>query len=491
MTPLSYDIFPYTSRARYESHPARIAAIARLMDVEVAAPEGCTVLELGCGAGGNILPLAELYPHSSFVGIDGATTQVEAARGMAESIGLHNITFCAHDLATYQVEAGRYDYIICHGVFSWVAPAIQSRILEICAQGLTPTGVAYISYNILPGWRQRGALRDIIRFGATLANSDDASERLEGGLKFLELVAATRPTTGTDLYGSYLAEGVARLRGSDHSYLLHEFLEEHNTALLFTDFMQQAQAIGLQYLAEARPAFMYSTDLPAEFGEFLAQAVPGVLEREQALDIARNRMLRETLLCHARHTLKRDLRASRFRQLSFATEYRARGGVDGAQVQFTDLVSGRTVPLPHSPERAVLAQIAAAGAAGVPLGELSGDPGTTMGAVATLWQAGFLDAVVAQVPVCTAAGEAVAGTGVALASKLARHQAVAGPLVTSLRHRTHELSSAERIALSLSDGTRDFSQVAAAVEQVARGAAQEALARLRELGFFVTGTLHN
>jgi SAM-dependent methyltransferase len=455
------------------------------MDLGVTDPERCTVLELGCGAGGNLLPLAEQYPHSSFVGVDAAVTQVEAARGVAQAIGAHNVTFVAQDLSSYQVEAGRYDYIICHGVFSWVAPAVQSRILEICSQGLAPTGVAFISYNILPGWRQRGALRDIIRFGATLAKSADETQRLEGGLKFLELVAATRPTSSADLYGSYLAEGVARLRGSDRSYLLHEFLEEHNTALLFTDFMQCAQGVGLQYLAEARPAFMYSADLPVEFGEFLAQAVPGVLEREQVLDIARNRMLRETLLCRAGHQLKRDLRASLFRQLHFSTEYRAGGGsLDAAEVQFTDLLSGRAVTLPRSPERAVLAQIAAAGAAGLPFGALQGEPGATMRAVVTVWQAGFLDAVVAQVPVCVAARDGELRARTALTSKLARYQAAAGPLVTSLRHRTHELSSPERIAISMSDGTRTFSQVAAAVEQVARGTAQGALARLGELGFF-------
>ena len=85
---------------------------------------------------------------------------------------------------------GRFDYVICHGVYSWVPEAVQDRILEICARNLTPDGVAYVSYNTYPGWHARGLARDLMgfhvrRIAAAKARATEARAILEDMVRVL------------------------------------------------------------------------------------------------------------------------------------------------------------------------------------------------------------------------------------------------------------------------------------------------------------------
>ena len=81
-----YDELPYKSRAFAFTHPAALATQARLFRVDAAPPEACRVLELGCSAGGNLIPMAHGLPDSSFVGIDLNAGAIRAA-GRAREVG--------------------------------------------------------------------------------------------------------------------------------------------------------------------------------------------------------------------------------------------------------------------------------------------------------------------------------------------------------------------------------------------------------------------
>ena len=117
--------FVYRTFARRETHPARIGALAQLYGLASPPPSKCTMLELGCGDGGNLIPLAEAYPESSFVGIDLSKDAIDKGQAEARELGLSNITLMCGDLASKQIEPDAYDFVACHGVYSWVAPDIQ------------------------------------------------------------------------------------------------------------------------------------------------------------------------------------------------------------------------------------------------------------------------------------------------------------------------------------------------------------------------------
>src|SRR5436309_1556438 len=78
------------------------------------------VLELGCAAGGNIIPLAARNPNASFIGIDLSSAQVESGRARIAQLGLSNIELRCESFSDAAAPDAAFDYIVCHGVYSWV-----------------------------------------------------------------------------------------------------------------------------------------------------------------------------------------------------------------------------------------------------------------------------------------------------------------------------------------------------------------------------------
>lgn len=491
MSATSYTQTPYKTLPRKECDPTRLGAIARLYGVEAALPSRARVLELGCGSGSNLLALAERYPESSFLGVDFAQGHIDEARAASERLGVSNVEWICADIKAYSPPRAEFDYVLVHGLYSWVSEDLRERILSLCKRSLRPQGVALVSYNVLPGWRQRGAVRDVMQVGARLTGGLDPDERLQSGKALLRLVASVR-TGASDLYGAYLREASERLESSEPSYLVHEYLDEHNDPCLFVDFAQRAASEGLQFLSEVKVSLMSAEGLSPDVASVMRQLSHDVVAREQVLDLCRNRMFRETLLCHDTLQLQRDLKASAFKSLCFRTTYRAELSPSGTRT-FVELVSGRELEAPEGVVSDILAAVGSLGAFG-------GTPAQVKEAVArsggaevqeadlvssllTLWRSGFIEAV------CDGAPTGTSTKGIAVqALKLAREQAASGSLVVSYRHEALELSAAEREAVQLADGTRDRDALISAVAAAGHGreASERALRRLEQLGFFAS-----
>src|SRR5262245_53527423 len=140
----SYDEVPYESHPLPQTHPAHLAAVARLFGLLTPPPERCRVLEIGCASGGNLIPMALTLPGSSFVGIDLSERQVAEGHRLAGALGLGNVELLHRDVLDVGDELGRFDYVLCHGVYSWVPAPVRDRALELCATNLAPNGVAYV-----------------------------------------------------------------------------------------------------------------------------------------------------------------------------------------------------------------------------------------------------------------------------------------------------------------------------------------------------------
>ena len=160
----SYDEIPYPAGAHPQTHPDHLAMIGTLFGMEPPSVKSCRVLELGCADGGNLIPMAENLPHAEFVGIDLSQRQVADGCALVEHLGLTNICVSNCSITDVDESFGQFDYILAHGVFSWVPHEVQECIFELCQQLLTPQGIAYISYNTYPGWRMRGMLRDMMLY---------------------------------------------------------------------------------------------------------------------------------------------------------------------------------------------------------------------------------------------------------------------------------------------------------------------------------------
>src|SRR3954466_10350885 len=160
--PTRYDAIPYPTSPFRQTRPERLAAIAKQFGLTPPPAQNCRVLELGCSMGGNLIVMAQDHPESRFVGIDASSRQIADGWKTIDALGLKNIQLRQLDILDIGDDLGEFDYIISHGVYSWVPPRVQNKMLEVCQRHLAPNGVAYISYNTLPGWHIRGVVRDMM-----------------------------------------------------------------------------------------------------------------------------------------------------------------------------------------------------------------------------------------------------------------------------------------------------------------------------------------
>jgi SAM-dependent methyltransferase len=272
-----------------------------------APPDRCHVLELGCAGGANLIALAQSLPGSRFVGVDLSPRQVEAGRQKVRALGLTNVELHAMSLADIGEAFGRFDYILCHGVYSWVPAEIRDRILAISSANLMPQGIAYVSYNCYPGWHARGAAREMMCYRT--GRFKDPRDRVREAREFLRFLASSvrEPHVGL---GRSLAEEADLLDGLPDEYVLHEHLEDVNQPVYFHQFVDHAVAHGLQYLWESHVGEL-GADLPPEVMCTVRGLSTCLIEQQQYVDFLTARQFRSSLLCHEGITLDRAIRLQR------------------------------------------------------------------------------------------------------------------------------------------------------------------------------------
>ena len=293
---MQYDEAPYASHPFPQSAPENLAAVAHLFGLRAPPVATARVLELGCSSGGNLVPIATRHPHARLLGLDLSGVQVRQGNERIAAMGLANLELREADLAQVgHDELGEFDYIICHGVYSWVPAELQEAILRICREHLSPEGVAYVSYNTYPGWKAKEIVRDAMMLRGN--PRDTPAERLSfarGMVDFLQQVARKGSVLATTL-----EESAPLLRTSQDYYLLHEYLEAFNAPCYFQQLLDRADAVGLSYLAEAEPSGMFVGNYGSEIaGPLLKECGHSQVLLEQYLDFVVNRTFRQTLLVH-------------------------------------------------------------------------------------------------------------------------------------------------------------------------------------------------
>jgi methyltransferase-like protein len=292
----AYDEFPYPGAAFAQTHPNRLATIATLFRLTPAPVENCKVLELGCGDGGNLVPMAFCLPNGHFTGVDLAGSAVARAQDLISQLSLTNIRVEQRDLMDLDGGFGEYDYIIAHGLYSWVPPPVREKILEIIRSLLARNGVAYVSYNAYPGGHLRDAVRQMMRYHTR--NIQSPQDQVRQACELLEFLVRAHPED--DPYGVFLRSELQSILDRRPAAFYHDELGEHNHRFYFHEFVADASRHGLQYLSEARFSTMYSGAYSAEVTDKIHALAQGDdLAREQYLDFLKLNTFRQTLLCHA------------------------------------------------------------------------------------------------------------------------------------------------------------------------------------------------
>lgn len=300
-----YENIPYDSRPQPQTHPKNLATLAYLHGLDTAPATQCRVLELGCNDGTNLRAMAADLPGSTFVGVD----------LIAPALKENNIELRPMSITDVDASLGKFDFIICHGVYSWVPHDVQEKILAICRANLTPDGIAYVSYNTYPGWHFREMLRDLVRVHAR-GGPEESLQRSLDLVRFLIDVnhGSQHPYVG------YLQNARGLLENAvSPGYFVHEYLESINEPLLFRDFAARAEQHGLQYVREADATSpdvdFFHPNLAAKLRSYSTRRI----EIEQYMDFMIDRTFRRSLLTHEESAVSQSIELPSIRALKVRT----------------------------------------------------------------------------------------------------------------------------------------------------------------------------
>lgn len=245
----SYDENPYISKTYYHTQPEKLKSNLRLLDFISPNLKNAKVLEIGCSFGGNIIPFAIENPESTVVGVDLSKVQVDEGNKIIDFLGLKNIRIYHKNILDYNEDFEQFDYIICHGVFSWVDENVQKGILKFIKNHLTKNGLAMISYNTYPGWKSLEVSKDAMKFrNKMLAKQDkDVTGKNQiaygkGILEFLDEYSGLNKRIKDNF--TYVGQ-------KNDYYLLHEYFEVYNTPFYIYDFNELLETEGLAHVVDS------------------------------------------------------------------------------------------------------------------------------------------------------------------------------------------------------------------------------------------------
>ncbi|MGB2623109.1 MAG: class I SAM-dependent methyltransferase [Candidatus Acidiferrum sp.] len=477
-----YDTVPYPSLAFLQTHPDRLAVLGALFGMNPPPVEHCRVLELACGDGSNLIPMAYALPGSEFVGVDLAVKPVASAQGRILRLGLTNIRIEAMDLMQVELNAGNFDYIIAHGVYAWVPEHVQKKILAICGAHLSPNGVAFVSYNTTPAGRVRQILREMTAFHEK--RTAKSASRVQTNKNFLD--AISRVTDKRSPWKTLLQEELKLTFNRDEKVVFHDDLADCFLPVSFGDFVERAAKCGLQYLSEAHLGEMIEPALDAEASAVLSDLADGdEIAFQQYLDFARYRRFRQTLLCHKEVVLRRGELSQRVKQLLAASPMRISAEKSDGAIEFSNIRGPGTITTNNPVVIAALRRLEAIWPRAESFTQLADavvprfpDTDQSQGgeglaqAVLKLAANQLLDLRTYNLPLPNTITEKP------MASLLARDMVKEGPLITTLLHTQLDMEDElGRKFLQLLDGTRNRESLIDALAAESRDVPRETMSK--------------
>lgn len=474
-TPLSYDELPYDSLPLPETQPDFLAAVARLHGFDAPDPRHARILELGCAQGGNLIPLAWRWPESDCVGIELSRAQAQAGAAFIAGLGIRNVRVLHGDLAALPDDLGAFDYIIAHGVFSWVSPAVRQALLDVCRSHLSEQGIAYISFNVAAGWGRLQPLR--------AALLERTSPRLPAPARHrqaLEVLAALESEWADPL----LLKEIDYLKTASPSYLFHEYLAEFNTPLSFAEFATQLESHGLRYVGEAGPRSAV-VELEDAWGLIPESMAGRWMDAEAALDDARVTRFRRALVARDDAPCAQPPASQTLTGLSFCADVSSDDEIDLATASEQNFAnpSGRSFPVAQPAMKAALMALSTVYPKALSYQELLVAVRQVLAEYggggdfdeAALREALFQWTMAHGVMPTVDAGVQAEAPGIhPRAHALARQQANSpGWAVSGARHGILELDGPARSLLSLLDGSHTIDELAGIMQATLAGSGVE------------------
>ena len=288
--------FPYTT-------PATLEAYGALVGISAPNPKTARVLELGATYGGNIISQALFNPDATFVGIELSQEQVEKGNEVIANAGLTNVSLVQSDIASIGSEIGTFDYIIAHGVYSWVDDGVKDALLRLIDEHLAEDGIAYVSYNTYPGWHTMEEVRQLMMFSNRDKAQFNHKEKVLHG-KTIGSIVGSQILKYDNLKerNSKFLGALRSVMQKDEYYVGHDHLEPNNDPVYFYQFNDHLGAHNLAYLCDADLTLSMVRSFDADIADTLDKlALNDHVAQEQYLDFMLDTTFRKSIICKAKH----------------------------------------------------------------------------------------------------------------------------------------------------------------------------------------------
>ena len=288
--------FPYTT-------PATLEAYAALVGISAPNPKTARVLELGATYGGNIISQALFNPEATFVGVELSQEQVEKGNEVIANAGLTNVSLIQSDIASIGSEIGTFDYIITHGVYSWVDDGVKEALLRLINEHLAEDGIAYVSYNTYPGWHTMEEVRQLMMFSNRDKTQFNHKEKVLHG-KTIGSIVGSQILKYDNLKerNSKFLGALRSVMQKDEYYVGHDHLEPNNDPVYFYQFNDHLAAHNLAYLCDADLTLSMVRSFDADIADTLDKLAPNDhVAQEQYLDFMLDTTFRKSIICKAKH----------------------------------------------------------------------------------------------------------------------------------------------------------------------------------------------
>jgi len=287
----SYNEVPYPSLPYKMCHPRPLGVLAAFAGLSPALPQKCRLLEIGCAGGGNILPMAQVFPQSQFMGVDLGSRHIADAQAMAKAAQINNVELLCRDICEFEPD-GSFDYIIAHGLYSWVPEGVRNRLLQLIGQHLSPGGVAFVSHMVNPGayvWQS-------LRHAMLLTTRDlPMEQKARAGRDTIAAITEISPKLAPR-WGPLLLRWAKELDNYSDANFLHDQLGEEYFPVYLTEMVDHAARNSLRYLGDTT---IERWPGKPEVKQRVEQAAADPLTRLQLVDIASFRMYRQSIFCRA------------------------------------------------------------------------------------------------------------------------------------------------------------------------------------------------
>jgi SAM-dependent methyltransferase len=300
---------PYVRHYLADLAPPNLRIAAALNGLAVPPAEDFDYCELGCGHGDTLCAVAAAHPQARFIGVDRVAAHVTTAKKLARDGALDNIGFLERDFGDLIDDdtIGELDFVVAHGVLSWISPEKRRQLLAFARAKLKPGGLLFVSYNAMPGWSAAEPLRQLL-LSPPGAPAGDALELARRGFDFARALAQGGAEYFTQNPASKsMLEAMSR---AGLPYVVHEYLQDHWSPMYFARVAWEMTEHDLHF-AGVLPAFLNFRD--AAIPESLDSIFASIGDRitfESLKDFALNEFFRQDLYVHGSATRSAETTAT-------------------------------------------------------------------------------------------------------------------------------------------------------------------------------------